>query len=304
MDFQNLEFQLSQLKLLGSKGTTGTQASFMELFDNDTDKVKALDKMIAEKMGFDSCFAVSGQTYSRKLDYQMLTVLCGIAMSATKFSNDIRLLQHMKEIEEPFEKHQIGSSAMAYKRNPMRSERIASLSRYIIADIQNTAMTSGAQWFERTLDDSANKRLSVPEAFLAADAVLDLCINVADGLVVYPKMIEKHLLEELPFMATENIMMEAVKRGGDRQELHEKIRVHSMDAGRVVKVEGGKNDLLDRIAADSAFGVTREELDGIMKPENFVGRAPQQTQEFVDSEIQPILDKYPDLLGLDVEIKV
>ena len=304
MDFQNLEFQLSQLKLLGSKGTTGTQASFMELFDNDTDKVKALDKKIAEKMGFDSCFAVSGQTYSRKLDYQMLTVLCGIAMSATKFSNDIRLLQHMKEIEEPFEKHQIGSSAMAYKRNPMRSERIASLSRYIIADIQNTAMTSGAQWFERTLDDSANKRLSVPEAFLAADAVLDLCINVADGLVVYPKMIEKHLLEELPFMATENIMMEAVKRGGDRQELHEKIRVHSMDAGRVVKVEGGKNDLLDRIAADSAFGVTREELEGIMKPENFVGRAPQQTQEFVDNEIQPILDKYSDLLGLDVEIKV
>ena len=276
----------------------------MELFDNDTDKVKALDKMIAEKMGFDSCFAVSGQTYSRKLDYQMLTVLCGIAMSATKFSNDIRLLQHMKEIEEPFEKHQIGSSAMAYKRNPMRSERIASLSRYIIADIQNTAMTSGAQWFERTLDDSANKRLSVPEAFLAADAVLDLCINVADGLVVYPKMIKKHLLEELPFMATENIMMEAVKRGGDRQELHEKIRVHSMDAGRVVKVEGGKNDLLDRIAADSAFGVTREELEGIMKPENFVGRAPQQTQEFVDNEIQPILDKYSDLLGLDVEIKV
>ena len=304
MDFQNLEFQLSQLKLLGSKGTTGTQASFMELFDNNTDKVKALDKMIAEKMGFDSCFAVSGQTYSRKLDYQMLTVLCGIAMSATKFSNDIRLLQHMKEIEEPFEKHQIGSSAMAYKRNPMRSERIASLSRYIIADIQNTAMTSGAQWFERTLDDSANKRLSVPEAFLAADAVLDLCINVADGLVVYPKMIEKHLLEELPFMATENIMMEAVKRGGDRQELHEKIRVHSMDAGRVVKVEGGKNDLLDRIAADSAFGVTREELEGIMKPENFVGRAPQQTQEFVDNGIQPILDKYSDLLGLDVEIKV
>ena len=304
MDFQNLEFQLTQLKLLGSKGTTGTQASFMELFDGDTDKVKALDKMIAEKMGFDSCFAVSGQTYSRKLDYQMLTVLAGIGMSATKFSNDIRLLQHMKEIEEPFEKHQIGSSAMAYKRNPMRSERIASLSRYIIADIQNTAMTSGAQWFERTLDDSANKRLSVPEAFLAADAVLELCINVADGLVVYPKMIEKHLRDELPFMATENIMMETVKKGGDRQELHERIRIHSMAAGRVVKAEGGKNDLLERIAADENFGVTLDELNALMNPSDFVGRAPQQTQEFVEDEINPILEKYSDLLGVEVDIKV
>ena len=304
MDFQNLEFQLTQLKLLGSKGTTGTQASFMELFDGDTDKVKALDRMIAEKMGFDSCFAVSGQTYSRKLDYQMLTVLAGIGMSATKFSNDIRLLQHMKEIEEPFEKHQIGSSAMAYKRNPMRSERIASLSRYIIADIQNTAMTSGAQWFERTLDDSANKRLSVPEAFLAADAVLELCINVADGLVVYPKMIEKHLRDELPFMATENIMMETVKKGGDRQELHERIRIHSMAAGRVVKAEGGKNDLLERIAADENFGVTLDELNALMNPSDFVGRAPQQTQEFVEDEISPILEKYSDLLGVEVDIKV
>ena len=304
MDFQNLEFQLTQLKLLGSKGTTGTQASFMELFDGDTDKVKALDRMIAEKMGFDSCFAVSGQTYSRKLDYQMLTVLAGIGMSATKFSNDIRLLQHMKEIEEPFEKHQIGSSAMAYKRNPMRSERIASLSRYIIADIQNTAMTSGAQWFERTLDDSANKRLSVPEAFLAADAVLELCINVADGLVVYPKMIEKHLRDELPFMATENIMMETVKKGGDRQELHERIRIHSMAAGRVVKAEGGKNDLLERIAADENFGVTLDELNALMNPSDFVGRAPQQTQEFVENEINPILEKYSDLLGVEVDIKV
>ena len=304
MDFQNLEFQLTQLKLLGSKGTTGTQASFMELFDGDTDKVKALDRMIAEKMGFDSCFAVSGQTYSRKLDYQMLTVLAGIGMSATKFSNDIRLLQHMKEIEEPFEKHQIGSSAMAYKRNPMRSERIASLSRYIIADIQNTAMTSGAQWFERTLDDSANKRLSVPEAFLAADAVLELCINVADGLVVYPKMIEKHLRDELPFMATENIMMEAVKKGGDRQELHERIRIHSMAAGRVVKAEGGKNDLLERIAADENFGVTLDELNALMNPSDFVGRAPQQTQEFVEDEINPIREKYSDLLGVEVDIKV
>lgn len=304
MDFQNLEFQLTQLKLLGSKGTTGTQASFMELFDGDTDNVKALDRMIAEKMGFDSCFAVSGQTYSRKLDYQMLTVLAGIGMSATKFSNDIRLLQHMKELEEPFEKHQIGSSAMAYKRNPMRSERIASLSRYIIADIQNTAMTSGAQWFERTLDDSANKRLSVPEAFLAADAVLELCINVADGLVVYPKMIEKHLRDELPFMATENIMMEAVKKGGDRQELHERIRIHSMAAGRVVKAEGGKNDLLERIAADENFGVTLDELNALMNPSDFVGRAPQQTQEFVEDEINPILEKYSDLLGVEVDIKV
>ena len=234
----------------------------------------------------------------------MLTVLAGIGMSATKFSNDIRLLQHMKEIEEPFEKHQIGSSAMAYKRNPMRSERIASLSRYIIADIQNTAMTSGAQWFERTLDDSANKRLSVPEAFLAADAVLELCINVADGLVVYPKMIEKHLRDELPFMATENIMMEAVKKGGDRQELHERIRIHSMAAGRVVKAEGGKNDLLERIAADENFGVTLDELNALMNPSDFVGRAPQQTQEFVENEINPILEKYSDLLGVEVDIKV
>ena len=304
MDLQNLEFQLSQLKLLGSKGTTGTQASFMELFNNDTEKVKKIDGMIAEKMGFDKCFAVSGQTYSRKLDYQVLTVLAGIGMSATKFSNDIRLLQHQKEIEEPFEKNQIGSSAMAYKRNPMRSERIASLSRYIIADIQNAAMTSCGQWFERTLDDSANKRLSVPEAFLAADAVLELCINVADGLVVYPKMIEKHLREELPFMATENIMMEAVKRGGDRQELHEKIRVHSMAAGKVVKAEGGQNDLLERIANDPAFGVTLDELHGLMNPADFVGRAPQQTEEFVNNEIKPVLEKYKDLLGVEVEIKV
>ena len=304
MDEQEIEARIKSLKLLGSKGTTGTQASFMELFNGDEEKCKKAEQMIAQEMGFESCVPVSGQTYSRKMDYYVLSNLSAVAQSASKFSNDMRLLQNFKEMEEPFEKNQIGSSAMPYKRNPMRSERIASLSRYIIADIQNTAMTSGAQWFERTLDDSANKRLSVPEAFLAADAVLDLCINVADGLVVYPKMIEKHLLEELPFMATENIMMEAVKRGGDRQELHEKIRVHSMDAGRVVKVEGGKNDLLDRIAADSAFGVTREELEGIMKPENFVGRAPQQTQEFVDNEIQPILDKYSDLLGLDVEIKV
>mgnify|MGYP000822947478 CR=1 FL=1 len=303
-DLEELDHILATLKFLGCRGTTGTEASFMDLFDGDGAKIDEMNRRIAAEFGFDRCFSVCGQTYPRKTDSRILNVLSSLAQSAYRMANDIRLLQHMKEIEEPFEKHQIGSSAMAYKRNPMRSERIASLSRYIIADIQNTAMTSGAQWFERTLDDSANKRLSVPEAFLAADAVLDLCINVADGLVVYPKMIEKHLLEELPFMATENIMMEAVKRGGDRQELHEKIRVQSMDAGRVVKVEGGKNDLLDRIAADSAFGVTREELEGIMKPENFVGRAPQQTQEFVDNEIQPILDKYSDLLGLDVEIKV
>ena len=306
MDLAEIDHRLATLQLRGVKGTTGTQASFMELFKGDADKIRAVDASIAKEMGFapDAVIPVSGQTYSRKVDAFILNALAGIGQSCMKFATDLRLLANFKEMEEPFEKNQIGSSAMPYKRNPMRCERICALSRYLMVDVLNPSFTTGTQWFERTLDDSANKRLSVPEAFLAADAVLDLCINVADGLVVYPKMIEKHLLEELPFMATENIMMEAVKRGGDRQELHEKIRVHSMDAGRVVKVEGGKNDLLDRIAADSAFGVTREELEGIMKPENFVGRAPQQTQEFVDNEIQPILDKYSDLLGLDVEIKV
>ena len=289
MDFQNLEFQLSQLKLLGSKGTTGTQASFMELFDNDTDKVKALDKMIAEKMGFDSCFAVSGQTYSRKLDYQMLTVLCGIAMSATKFSNDIRLLQHMKEIEEPFEKHQIGSSAMAYKRNPMRSERIASLSRYIIADIQNTAMTSGAQWFERTLDDSANRRLSLPEAFLACDAILTLCANVVRGCKVYPRVMEKHLREELPFLATENILMRAVSLGEDRQELHEAIRQYSVRTAEDIKLRGEDGHLLDMLLADERFHLTPEVLAELLDVRQFIGLAPEQTRVFLDTHVYPVL---------------
>ncbi len=304
MDYEQVTYQIGNMRLLGSKGTTGTQASFMELFDSDQEKIKLLDKKIAEKMGFSSCFPVSGQTYSRKLDYQVLSCLSGIAQSASKFSSDIRLLQHMKEIEEPFEKNQIGSSAMAYKRNPMRSERIASLSRYVITDALNPALTASTQWFERTLDDSANKRISVSEAFLAVDAVLELYINVVSGLVVYPKMIEKHLLAELPFMATENIMMEAVKRGGDRQELHEKIRVHSMEAGKVVKVEGGENDLLKRIAADPSFGMTLEDLESVMKPENFIGRAPQQTTEFIDEYIKPILDEHKDMLGMEVEIKV
>jgi len=304
MDYNQVTYQIENMRLLGSKGTTGTQASFMELFDGDHEKIKQLDQKIAEKMGFSSCFPVSGQTYSRKLDYQVLSCLSGVAQSASKFSSDIRLLQHMKEIEEPFEKNQIGSSAMAYKRNPMRSERIASLSRYVICDTLNPALTASAQWFERTLDDSANKRISVAEAFLATDAVLELYINVVSGLVVYPKMVEKRLLSELPFMATENIMMEAVKKGGDRQDLHERIRVHSMEAGKVVKVEGGNNDLLSRIAADPAFGMTLEELESVMDPKNFVGRAPQQTEEFVNDYIRPIVEANKDLLGLDVEINV
>jgi len=304
MDLAALEFQLTQMLLLGSKGTTGTQASFMELFDGDDEKVKALDKKIAEKTGFAACYPVSGQTYPRKLDAQVLGVLSGIAQSAAKFSNDLRLLQNLKELEEPFEKNQIGSSAMAYKRNPMRSERIASLARYIMIDALNPCVTAATQWFERTLDDSANKRISVAEAFLATDAVLELYINVADGLVVYPKMIEKHLREELPFMATENIMMAAVKRGGDRQELHEKIRTHSMAAGRIIKEEGGKNDLLERIAADEAFGMSLEELENLLQPAEFVGRAPKQTEEFIENDIKPVLAKYADLLGLKVDIKV
>lgn len=292
MDLEDVEYQLSKAKLLGCKGTTGTQASFLELFEGDHEKCRELDRRIAEKMGYEACFPVSGQTYSRKLDSQMLSVLSGIAQSAAKFSNDIRLLQHLKEVEEPFEKNQIGSSAMAYKRNPMRSERIASLSRYVIADAVNPAMTEAAQWFERTLDDSANKRISVPEAFLAVDGILNLYANVADGLVVYPKVIEQHMLRELPFMATENIMMDAAKRGADRQELHERIRVHSMAAARVVKEEGGENDLLSRIAADSIFGVTLTELNEIVKPEKYVGRAPRQTEEFLEEVIKPVLQKY------------
>lgn len=304
MDLEDVEYQLSKAKLLGCKGTTGTQASFLELFEGDHEKCKELDRRIAKKMGYSACFAVSGQTYSRKLDTQVLNVLSGIAQSAAKFSNDIRLLQHLKEVEEPFEKNQIGSSAMAYKRNPMRSERIGSLSRYVMVDVLNGAFTTATQWFERTLDDSANKRVSVAEAFLATDGILDLYINVTSGLVVYPKVIESRLMSELPFMATENIMMDAVKKGGDRQELHERIRQHSMAAGAVVKVEGGKNDLVDRIANDPAFMTTKEEILAILKPANFVGRAPQQTADFLNEVIKPILEKEKDLLGINVEINV
>ena len=305
MDLEDVEYQLSKAKLLGSKGTTGTQASFLELFDGDHEKCKMLDRKIAEKMGYKACFPVSGQTYSRKLDSQFLNVLAGIAQSSAKFSNDIRLLQHLKEVEEPFEKNQIGSSAMAYKRNPMRSERIGSLSRYVMVDVLNGYFTTATQWFERTLDDSANKRLSVPEAFLAVDGILSLYANVADGLVVYPKVIEQRLRKELPFMATENIMMDAVKkRGADRQQLHEKIREHSMAASRVVKVEGGENDLLERIAADEAFGVTLEELEKILKPENYTGRAKEQTEDFLNECIKPVLEKYADVESDKPEINV
>lgn len=305
MDLEDVEYQLGKAKLLGSKGTTGTQASFLELFDGDQEKVKALDQKIAQKMGYGSCFAVSGQTYSRKLDSQMLSILSGIAQSAAKFSNDIRLLQNLKEIEEPFEKNQIGSSAMAYKRNPMRSERIASLSRYVIVDSLNPYITAATQWFERTLDDSANKRISVPEAFLAVDGILNLYMNVADGLVVYPKVIEQHLRRELPFMATENIMMDAVKkRGADRQQLHERIRVHSMAAAKVVKEEGGENDLLSRIAGDPIFGVSLEELQKIVSPERYVGRAPWQTEEFIQEVVNPILKKYEEIPEEKAEISL
>ena len=305
MDLEDVEYQLSKAKLLGSKGTTGTQASFLELFDGDHEKCKMLDHKIAEKMGYQACFPVSGQTYSRKLDSQFLNVLAGIAQSAAKFSNDIRLLQHLKEVEEPFEKNQIGSSAMAYKRNPMRSERIGSLSRYVMVDVLNGYFTTATQWFERTLDDSANKRLSIPEAFLAVDGILSLYANVADGLVVYPKVIEQRLRKELPFMATENIMMDAVKkRGADRQQLHERIREHSMAASKVIKEEGGENDLLERIAADEAFGVTIEELEKILKPENYTGRAKEQTEDFLNECIKPVLEKYADVESDKPEINV
>lgn len=305
LDLEDVEYQLSKAKLLGSKGTTGTQASFLELFDGDHEKCKAIDKKIAEKMGYKGCFAVSGQTYSRKVDSQFLNVLAGIAQSASKFSNDIRLLQHLREVEEPFEKNQIGSSAMAYKRNPMRSERITSLSRYVMVDVLNGYFTSATQWFERTLDDSANKRLSVPEAFLAIDGILSLYANVSDGLIVYPKVIESRLRKELPFMATENIMMDTVKnRGGDRQELHERIRTHSMAASRVIKEEGGENDLLQRIADDEAFGVTLEELENILQPEKYTGRAKEQTEDFLKEEVKPVLDKYSDLESEKAEINV
>ena len=304
MDLEDLEYVMGTLKLLGSKGTTGTQASFLELFEGDQETIDKIDPMIAEKMGFKNCYPVSGQTYSRKVDTRVLNILAGIAASAHKMSNDIRLLQHLKEVEEPFEKSQIGSSAMAYKRNPMRSERIASLSRYVMVDALNPAITSATQWFERTLDDSANKRLSIPEGFLAIDGILDLCLNVVDGLVVYPKVIEKHMMAELPFMATENIMMDAVKAGGDRQELHERIRELSMEAGKTVKVEGKDNNLLELIAADPAFNLSLEDLQRSMDPKKYIGRAKEQTERFVNTVVQPILDSHKELLGVKAEINV
>ena len=304
MDLEDLEYVLGTIKLLGSKGTTGTQASFLELFEGDQETIDKIDPMIAAKMGFKECYPVSGQTYSRKADTRVVNVLAGIAASAHKMSNDIRLLQHLKEVEEPFEKSQIGSSAMAYKRNPMRSERIASLSRYVMVDALNPAITSATQWFERTLDDSANKRLSVPEGFLAIDGILDLCLNVVDGLVVYPKVIEKHMMAELPFMATENIMMDAVKAGGDRQELHERIRELSMEAGRNVKVEGKDNNLLELIAADPAFNLTLEELQKTMDPKKYVGRAKEQTESFIAKVVNPVLDSHKEMLGMTAEINV
>ena len=304
MDLEDVEYQLSKAKLLGSKGTTGTQASFLELFDGDHEKVKKLDEMITKEMGFDAYFPVSGQTYSRKLDSQFLNVLSSIAQSAYKFSNDLRLLQHLKEVEEPFEKSQIGSSAMAYKRNPMRSERISSLARYVIANSINPAITASTQWFERTLDDSANKRISVPESFLAVDAVLNIYLNIATKMVVYPKVIEQHILKELPFMATENIMMQAVKNGGDRQELHEKIRIHSMAAARVVKEEGKENDLIERIVNDKSFNLDIDDIKVVLKPENFIGRAKEQTEEFLRDYVSPVLEKYKDVLGEEAELSV
>ena len=304
MDLEDLDYVLSTMKLLGCKGTTGTQASFLELFNGDQDKIRQIDGKIAEKMGFDACVPVSGQTYSRKVDTRVLNVLAGIAASAHKFSNDIRLLQHLKEVEEPFEKSQIGSSAMAYKRNPMRSERIASLSRYVMIDALNPAITSATQWFERTLDDSANKRLSIAEGFLATDGVLDLCMNVATGLVVNDKVITKRLMSELPFMATENIMMDAVKAGGDRQELHEEIRRLSMEAGANVKQKGLDNNLLELIAADDKFNVTLAELEKAMDPSKYVGRAPSQVVEFIDEYVKPVLDANKDRLGIEAEINV
>ena len=304
LDLEDLNHVISTMKLLGSKGTTGTQASFLELFDGDQATIDKIDPMIAKKMGFSECYPVSGQTYSRKVDTRVLNVLAGIAASAHKMSNDIRLLQHLKEVEEPFEKLQIGSSAMAYKRNPMRSERIASLSRYVMVDALNPAITSATQWFERTLDDSANKRLSIPEGFLAVDGILDLCLNVVDGLVVYPKVIEKRLMSELPFMATENIMMDAVKAGGDRQELHERIRELSMEAGKNVKVNGGENNLLELIAADSAFNLSLDDLKKTMEPSRYVGRAKEQVDAFLGQVVKPILEEYKDLLGVKAEINV
>ncbi len=303
-DLEQIDFQIGRMKLLGCKGTTGTAASFYELFDGDTDKVKKLEQLIAEKMGFDSCCAVSGQTYSRKVDYNVVSVLCGIAQSAAKFSNDIRLLSHLKEFDEPFEAGQIGSSAMAYKRNPMRSERIASLARYIMVDTLNPAITAATQWFERTLDDSANKRISIPEAFLATDAILSLYINVISGGSVYPNMMRRHLEEEIPFMATENILMYCVKKGGDRQELHEAIRRHSVATTKQIKLSGARNDLFDRILADPTFGLTAEELEKLADPSLFVGCAPKQTEEYLRDYIVPLLQANKDELGVDISINV
>lgn len=304
MDIENIDFCIESVKLLGSKGTTGTQASFMELFDGDTEKVKKLDELIAEKLGFKGVFCVSGQTYPRKLDSIFMNILSGVAQSCAKFSNDMRLLQHLKEIEEPFEKEQVGSSAMAYKRNPMRSERIAGLARFIISNAQNPALTASTQWFERTLDDSSNKRLAIPEAFLATDSILNIYINISEGLVVYPKVIQNHIMQELPFMATENIMMDAVKLGGDRQELHERIRTHSMEAARIVKMEGGKNDLIERISKDSAFGMDLEKLNKLLDPSNFIGRAPQQVYDYIGEHVKPLIEKSKDLLVIHSELTV
>ena len=304
MDLEDLEYVSGSLKLLGSKGTTGTQASFLELFEGDQETIDKIDPIIAKKMGFSACYPVSGQTYSRKVDTRVLNILAGIAASAHKMSNDIRLLQHLKEVEEPFEKNQIGSSAMAYKRNPMRSERIASLARYVIVDALNPAITSATQWFERTLDDSANKRLSIPEGFLAIDGILDLCLNVVDGLVVYPKVIEKRLMAELPFMATENIMMDAVKAGGDRQELHERIRELSMEAGKNVKEKGLDNNLLELIAADPSFNLSLDELKKAMDPTRYTGRAKEQVDTFLANVVRPVLEQHKEELGVKAEIHV
>lgn len=304
MDLEIMDFSLENIKLLGSKGTTGTQASFMELFNNDSQKVKKLDMLIAKNLGFKDVFDVSGQTYSRKLDSILLNILSGIAQSATKFSSDMRLLQHLKEMEEPFESEQIGSSAMAYKRNPMRSERIAGLARYIIIDALNPAITASSQWFERTLDDSSNKRIAIPEAFLATDAILNIYMNITENFVVYPKVIQKHIMEELPFMATENILMNAVKNGGDRQELHEKIRKHSMEAAKIVKVDGGKNDLIERILNDNSFNIKLEDLNEILDPKNFIGRAPEQVLEYINEKVNPILEINKNNLSSEIELSV
>ena len=304
MDLEDLEYRMSKLSLLGQKGTTGTQASFVELFGNDSAKIKQLEKMIAEEMGFEKCVPVSGQTYSRKIDTQVLNVLAGIAASCSKFSNDLRILANFKEMEEPFEKNQIGSSAMPYKRNPMRAERITSLSRYVMIDGLNPAFTSATQWFERTLDDSANKRIAVAEGFLAIDSILNIMLNITDGLVVYEKVVNQRVMRELPFMATENIMMQAVKKGGNRQELHEALREHSLAASRVIKVEGGENDLIDRIAGDSRFMITKEEIMAVLKPEHYIGRSKEQVEEFLSECVRPVLERNGDVLGEKAELSV